>query len=735
MATAYTAADSIGVYLSGTPDSSDLYQQSESLGGAMLGAELLTLDYIPDTPIEGVCIQYISGANGVGYGYIRAASASTLAYTAPGSATEGTAVTLANGASAVLVDGADTSKYVRVYRDSAESMGGRMRLNIRKVYNNALAQTDLTNAERAAGKASYRGLFLRNRNSIACSSIKVWIRTLGTQRVSNSAQLSSSGAGSITTTGSFADWPDKGFCHIKTSGGTTREIVRYTSRTATTLTVDAAGRAMLGTTAAAGASDDTLDCVPPIRLSWETPGDEGLIEALTNETTEPAAASWNSGITEATGLTLSSLADAANTALWIHREIPAGGPGFWGYENSIWLKFAASAVTYTVPFTGYFQEANTALVGFLGYAGDGELPDFTAAAAATGATLPLTYSLPLPSAGLFKTYYVCLRERDQYGLIGQNQYSRIHKIDDAGNDVTAPVSDPVDTTLTNTQSGEVVVDSWYYPDADSDPADTWLVYSTTTGTNPNPSTDTPTEHTMTAGFGLRPYFHLQRTLGPYSFGADLRVLVRAMRSSDDTESENVTPVTTSVSTAEILRPGFASLLYGEAYGQSLTPFYDEISYIPGTSSGAYFRRLPGESQFWADSKLVWRCVFDSIGDKVLYIPSGWDVDSSGTRGTGASTWYEVVSWTGGDKRIALCVAGTRVAMIDVSNDAIIWAGHSAGETLTSHPNPTDGVWQHPDATGLSFHVLDASTQTMRSYLKLTSAGLALMNTDLDRNRS
>jgi hypothetical protein len=735
MGTVYTGQDSIGLYASGDPASATLYRESASLGGAMLQWEVQALDYVPDTAIEGVAVQYISGANGTGYGYIRAASASSLAYTAPGSNTEGAAVTVANGGSATLIDGADTSKYIRVYRDSAVAMGGRMRINIVKPLNNVLGQSDLSNAERVAGKTSYRAAFLLNRNSAACTNVKLWIRTLGTQRTSNSAQLSSSGGGTITTTGSLADWPEKGFCHIKTSGGTTREIVRYTSRTDTSLTIDADGREMLGTTAAAGANDDTIVPVPPIAIWLQAPDSEGTIELPADETTEPTAPTWNYGCTEATAETLASLAAGAWYGLRVKREIPANGPGFWGYENSIWLKFTTGGNTYTQPLSGFFREANTDIAEYLAYVGDGVMPDFDASPAATSATLPVTYSLPLPGAGLTKTYYACLRQRDKYGLIGRNQYSRRHVIDENGDDVTPEVSAPVNATLTNTQSGEVILDVWYYPDQDSDPADTWLIYVSTDGTNPDPDTDTPTEIGMVSGFGLRPYFHLNRVLGPYAFGTDLRVLPRVMRGSDDTESTNTTPVTTTISTAEILRPGFAGLFLGEAYGQTIAPILDDTYYIPGTSNGAYLRSLPGESQLWADSKLVWRCVFDGMGAKTWFIPSGWDLESTTVSGAGASTWYEVVSWTGGDKRIAICVNSQRVAMIDVTNDVIQWAGRSAGETLSSHPNPENGVWSHPDSSGVSFHVLDAATQTMRAFLKITSAGMALYNTDLDRTRS
>ena len=48
-----------------------------------------------------------------------------------------------------------------------------------------------------------------------------------------SASLSGSGAGTITTAGSLADWPDEGWVQVRNSGGTLKEVVYYTSRSGT----------------------------------------------------------------------------------------------------------------------------------------------------------------------------------------------------------------------------------------------------------------------------------------------------------------------------------------------------------------------------------------------------------------------------------------------------------------------------------------------------------------------
>ena len=64
---------------------------------------------------------------------------------------------------------------------------------------------------------------------IVLVKVRLAVAPGASQRVSDAIQLGASGAGTIGTTGSFADWPDSGFCHIKTSGGATREVVELTA--------------------------------------------------------------------------------------------------------------------------------------------------------------------------------------------------------------------------------------------------------------------------------------------------------------------------------------------------------------------------------------------------------------------------------------------------------------------------------------------------------------------------
>lgn len=738
MGTAYTAADSISLYQSGNTAGSNLYHADSSLGGVPIAQEVKVLDYVPSNPIPSIAINYVSGANGRGTGVLIAPTANTLQYKAPGSSTYGTAVTIANGETKTIIDGTTASAYIRVTRTSSVAMSGTCTLYFRKIYNNVLGHDDLVNAESTGGHTSYRAGFLCNKNTSDCTSVTVWVKTLGTQRVSDGGQLGGSGSGTLTTTGSFADWPLCGYCHIKTSGGSTREIVEYTGRTSTTLTVAAAGRGLLGTSAAAGASTDTLDCVPGIRIGIETPDANGAIQTIANDTTAPSGISWSYGCTEATGVSVGTIAASSAHGLWIERVRPAGAVGHWGFENAITLKFTNSAVAYTEYLSGYWRAPVTAYALYRLWATDGAQPDFTASPVATSATLPFNYSLPLPGAGLTKTYYITARYRNDIGIESQNVYSRVHTIDETGADVTDEISAPYDTALTDDASGYAVIESFYSPDVDADPADTWQVYVTTDGTNPDPGTDTPTDYDMLTGFGLRPQMHLRQRIGPYDYGADLRVLVRTKRSSDSEVSTNTTPVTLSVGTASILRPGFPSILLGIAFGQddSDAGFSDTVT-IPGTSDLAYFRYLPGETQLWLNSEMVLRALFYASNNEEnrCYILNSWNVVNTTQGAAGAATWYEVLSWTVGDKRVSINVNSTRQLIFDVTNKEIIvgecqWPGASA---LTGHPNPTDGVWSTSSAT--MFHVLDPTTWTWQPWSKVTSGGVWDVQLTIDQMRA
>ncbi len=335
-----TRADSLRRYLSGA--GSDGGAQSDpdaSLGGYRSSSPVGGMGVSRAGAISNLTIDYAAPENGTGDGTLEATGSGTIRWTAPGGSA-GADVAIGNGETKLVESGGESGRFLIVSRTSAASLTGTETVTLADVYNNVIGMGNVSSADAASGADHYRAIMLKNVNAVAISDLKAYLATLGTQAVSDSADLDGSGAGTITTTDSFADWPESGFCRIAQSGGTLREIVYYTSRTETSLTVPAEGRGMLGTSAAAGANDDKLDAVPGIRLASETPvSDE--IQTIADEETAPAGVSWNTGIDAAGGIDLGTLAAGEMVGLWIHRQVAEGTAASPSVLNHIRYRFDA----------------------------------------------------------------------------------------------------------------------------------------------------------------------------------------------------------------------------------------------------------------------------------------------------------------------------------------------------------------------------------------------------------
>ena len=320
-----TNADSLWVYLSGAgSDGGAQTDPDAALGNYRSSTLAEPIGFSITSPISNITVDFVSGENGTGSGSLAATGADELKYTAPGGA-QGAGVTILNGETKIIED-TTIDKYVRVTRTSATALTGTATVVCAESVGNVYGLDDWTGDEAAAGDDEYRAVIIKNMNVASITLVTAWVGTLGTQAVSDSAQLGASGAGTITTTGSFATWPASGFCHIRETDGTHREIVYYSSRTTTSLTVPAVGRALLGSSAAAGAATDTVDAVPGIRLAEEAPSAQpaGFIQTIADEDTAPTGRTWNNSCWKAGGISIGTLATTNIEGLWIHRHVPAG---------------------------------------------------------------------------------------------------------------------------------------------------------------------------------------------------------------------------------------------------------------------------------------------------------------------------------------------------------------------------------------------------------------------------
>ena len=162
------------------------------------------------------------------------------------------------------------------------------------------------------------------------------------------------------------------------------------------------------------------------------------------------------------------------------------------------LYTARQAITATG--SGFYRAANDALARYELFTGDGAAPDFTAAATETFSSLPHTTTTTFAAS---KTWHIVLRLRNKYGLLSQNIGETLIEIDAGGDQVATRPSDPISVSVAAAASGKANVLAQYSSKPDgSNAADTWLVFSTDDGSNPDPDVDVPATETMVFSGGL-----------------------------------------------------------------------------------------------------------------------------------------------------------------------------------------------------------------------------------------
>ncbi len=340
----HTHADALGLFLTGAAgDGGEQDDPDASLGGYRSSARVESVGFFVTGPLQGIKVERIAAANGEGLGCLESVDGDCLRWTAP-DGSPGDAIGIVPNSTRLLEPGAgDRNKFIVVSRHTAEELAGSATVTLVPIYNNVVGSSNVSGTEQQAGEVKLRCIALKVMHTVkGIYNLRAWIKTLGTQAVSDAGQLPASGSGAIETSGSFSDWPASGFSRITTAGSSLREIVYYSSRTDTVLTVPAAGRGLLGTSPAAGASDDKLDSVPGIRLAKEPPTAGAFtVAANENDTGAVSGLSWNTAITEADGLDIGKLDAGEMMGLWIWLVVPAGQAAGPAFENLIAFRFDA----------------------------------------------------------------------------------------------------------------------------------------------------------------------------------------------------------------------------------------------------------------------------------------------------------------------------------------------------------------------------------------------------------
>lgn len=326
MPSVLTRADCLREYITGASSAGGVSSgPSFSLGNHRSSTPVTFLGIAIDNAITGVTIDFASGANLEGVGTLSAPTTSTLTWTPPGGSA-GTPVSF-SGTQQKIVEGLNSpGQYVRVTGTPPFS-GGPSLVTLSDLYDGFFGLDDLTPTQASAGLTQYRASMVRNEAATDVLSFQRYIGTLGTPAASNVSWLSGGGSGTVSTSASFADWPDDGWAQVRDSGGTLKEVIYYSSRSSTALTVPATGRALLGTSATAGTNSDVLTPVPGIAIGTDPLGVVSAttpIQTVASQTTAPTGVTWNLGLTALTGLQIGTVPTGQQVGVWVKRHIPAG---------------------------------------------------------------------------------------------------------------------------------------------------------------------------------------------------------------------------------------------------------------------------------------------------------------------------------------------------------------------------------------------------------------------------
>jgi hypothetical protein len=339
MSDQYTRGDSVREYQTGV--NADGNAQSDvnlSLGNYRSSTLAASLGFVIEDAIPNLTIDFASGANPVGSGLLIAPDDNTLTWKPFGSASAGPSVVIGTSETKIIEALNNPGAFLRV---TALGPFSPTSSNVILSYliNNYFGFSDISVSDATAGVIEYRASIIRNESSSVVSAYQRYIATLGTARASDAGNLAGSGSGTITTTGSLADWPVSGWCQVRNSGGTLKEVVYYSSRTATVLTVPASGRGLLGTSATAGSATDGIFPVPGIAIGIDPTGSAvfgSSIQSVPNRLTAPTGITWNLGVTPAGGLQIGTLAVGRQVGIWMKRHIPAGAISTPFALNRVW---------------------------------------------------------------------------------------------------------------------------------------------------------------------------------------------------------------------------------------------------------------------------------------------------------------------------------------------------------------------------------------------------------------
>ena len=234
----------------------------------------------------------------------------------------------------------------------------------------------------------------------------------------------------------------------------------------------------------------------------------------------PSGISFVQGTAETT-LSWGTIAAGDIGGLWVKRLVEASAGPSASVLNKLGYKYTLGATTYYGALAGRYRVVNDSAKIYSLYIGQDAAPDFTSADK-TGAALPLVSD----ALAADHTYYCTTRYTNEYGAQSQNITTTAYVVDAGGDEATAAPTAPTEITLTPEASGVVNVAAMYDSEADASPADTWLIYLTSDGSDPDPAADTPITQSMAISGGIAV---LDYDTAGYANGTTIKAIVRTRR--------------------------------------------------------------------------------------------------------------------------------------------------------------------------------------------------------------
>lgn len=312
------------------------YRLYLQLGNYRSSVEIVGLKSTAPVNVTGTVMKSVGMFQGPGSGTLEfifngGGAARALRWTAPGD-TAGSQVVVGGSNGDYVLESNDISKWVEVTVTIASLPGSDQ--------SDALTLTaprhrfigPILGSENSAGLTRYALMVARNRhatdslfNLSAYLRKNVWMDSAGAQQTVTPSTVGGGGyaaSGAVNVTLADAStYPATGHVKNATSG----EIMQYNSRDGNVLKVAASGRGLRGTSAAAGNNGETIDLWPPFDIGLEASGGGGQYQTIASDTTAPAAVTFTSPVTGATGLSIGDKAATAHHGIWIREVVAAGG--------------------------------------------------------------------------------------------------------------------------------------------------------------------------------------------------------------------------------------------------------------------------------------------------------------------------------------------------------------------------------------------------------------------------